>query len=59
MDFENTVHPMPDSQCIDILNPLEVHNWARSLGASRQEITSAVAEVGPLIDKVIEHLSRI
>ena len=45
--------------CIDIRNPLELHCWAKSLGATREEIRNAVAEVGPFIDRVIEHLSRI
>ena len=48
-----------DEQCIDIRNPLELHCWAKSLGATREEIRNAVAEVGPFIDRVIEHLSRI
>ena len=47
-----------DDQCINIKNPLELHTWAKSLGATREEIRNAVAEVGPFIDKVIEHLSR-
>jgi hypothetical protein len=47
-----------DDQCINIQDPLELHIWAKSLGATREEIRSAVAEVGPFIDNVIEHLSR-
>ena len=47
-----------DEQCIDIQNPLQLHGWAKSLGATREEIRHAVAEVGPFIDKVIEHLSK-
>lgn len=47
-----------DDQCINIHNPLELHSWAKSLGATREEIRNAVAEVGPFIDKVIEHLSK-
>lgn len=47
-----------DDQCINIENPLELHIWAKSLGATREEIRNAVAEVGPFIEKVIEHLSK-
>ena len=58
MNSETAGPAVLDDQCIDIRNPLELHTWAKSLGASREEIRSAVAEVGPFIDKVIEHLSR-
>jgi Protein of unknown function (DUF3606) len=47
-----------NTQYIDIYSPVELHGWAKSLGATRDEIRNAVAEVGPLIDKVIEHLSK-
>ena len=47
-----------DEQCIHIRNPLDLHHWAKSLGATREEIRSAVVEVGPFIDKVIEHLRK-
>ena len=47
-----------DNQRINVQNPLELETWAKLLGASRDQIRRAVAEVGPFIDKVIEHLSK-
>ena len=58
MNSATLVNAVLDDQCIHIQNPLELHNWAKSLGATREEIRSAVAEVGPFIEKVIEHLSK-
>ena len=56
MNNESANSAFLDDQCINVTNPLELHAWAKSLGATREEIRAAVAEVGPLIDKVIEHL---
>ena len=38
MNSETLVNAVLDDQCIHIQNPLELHNWAKSLGATREEI---------------------
>ena len=47
-----------ECQRINATNPLELHAWAKSLGATHDEIRNAMKEVGPFIEKVIEHLSK-
>ena len=56
MNDESANPAFLDDQCINVTNAIELHVWAKSLGAAREEIRAAVAKVGPLIDKVIEHL---
>lgn len=36
-----------DDQCINVTDPLQLHSWAKALGATREEIRVALAEVGP------------
>jgi len=48
----------PDRSRIDINDPDEVRNWTKSLGISKDELQRAVAAVGPVADKVREHLGK-
>ena len=46
----------PDRDRIDIHDPDEVRNWTKSLGVSKDELQRAVEAVGPMANKVREHL---
>jgi uncharacterized protein DUF3606 len=41
---------------INIKEAYEVHYWAEALGVSEETLRSAVAEAGPMVDDVKEHL---
>lgn len=58
MSNESTSTHFLEGQCINATNAPELHGWAKSLGATCDEIRNAVEEVGPYIEKVIEHLSK-
>ena len=55
MDEKSSL-PTLDTQHIRLDDHLGLSNWARALGATRDELKAAIAEVGPSIDRVIEHL---
>ena len=46
----------PDRDRIDMNDPDEIRNWTESLGVSKDELRRAVEAVGPVADKVREHL---
>ena len=46
----------PDSKRIDVNDPNEVRNWAKSLGVSAEKLKEAVAKVGSSAEKVRAHL---
>jgi hypothetical protein len=48
----------PDRSRIDINDPDEVRNWTKSLGVSKEELQRAVEAVGPVANKVREHLGK-
>jgi hypothetical protein len=48
----------PDRQRIDVNDPKELNNWAKSLGVSTEEIEAAVRKVGSTADRVREYLQR-
>lgn len=46
----------PMRQTIDLAQTLEVLSWSQALGCSEAELRLAVAEVGPELDEVRNHL---
>ena len=46
----------PDRDRIDMNDPDEVRNWTESMGVSKEELQRAVEAVGPVAEKVREHL---
>jgi hypothetical protein len=48
----------PDRDRIDINDPDEVRNWTKSLGISKEELQRAVEAVGPVAERVRQHLGK-
>ena len=48
----------PDDRLIDINDPDEVRNWAKSFGVTKDELERAVQAAGRSADKVREHLGK-
>ena len=48
----------PDNKRIDIHDPSEVRDWAKSLGCTKPELEKAVGEVGTSADAVRRHLKK-
>jgi len=46
----------PDDTRINVHQEHEVKHWSEKLGASREELRRAVQQVGPIVNKVKEHL---
>ncbi len=57
MSDDKSKRGSPDRDRIDIHDPDEVRNWCKSLHTTREKLKAAVAAVGPVADKVREHLS--
>jgi len=47
-----------DRARINLSEDWEVRHWTESLGVSKEELESAVKQVGSSADKVREHLKR-
>ncbi len=47
-----------DDQRINIDQDHEINYWSKELGASRDELRSAVEQAGPMVRDVRQHLSR-
>ena len=45
-----------DRYRINIKEAYEVHYWAKALGVSEEQLRSAVATAGPMVDDVKAHL---
>jgi hypothetical protein len=58
MDTETVRAVINANQRIDVRNSQELNTWAKSLDATPDEIKNAVAEVGPLIERVVGHLTK-
>jgi hypothetical protein len=47
-----------DRQRINVEVAYEVRDWAKSLGVSEEQLRSAVAKAGPMVEDVKAHLRR-
>jgi hypothetical protein len=47
-----------DRARINVHEDWEVRHWTEALGVSKEELEEAVKQVGPVADKVREHLKR-
>jgi hypothetical protein len=48
----------PDRDRINLEEPYEVRDWAKSLGVSEDQLRSAVAKAGPMVKDVRNHLQQ-
>jgi hypothetical protein len=48
----------PDRQRIDVNDPNELRNWSESIGVTPEELKAAVQQVGPVVERVRDHLRR-
>jgi hypothetical protein len=49
---------MPDRSRINVNQPHEMSYWSKKFGVSEVELRNAVERVGPMADKVEQHLGR-
>jgi CRISPR/Cas system-associated endonuclease Cas3-HD len=49
---------MHDRSRINVNQPHEISYWSKKFGVSEAELRSAVEQVGPMADKVEQHLGR-
>lgn len=47
-----------DRSRINVHEEWEVRHWTEALGISKEQLIDAVKQVGPVADKVREHLKR-
>ena len=48
----------PDDQRINVEQDHELNYWSKELGVSREELRKAVAQAGPVVKDVRQHLNR-
>ena len=58
MSDDKTNRGAADRARIDIHDPDEVRNWTKSLGITKEELQKAVEAVGPMAEKVRQHLGK-
>lgn len=56
MADDRTKRGPPDSERIDVNDPNELRNWAKSLRATPEKVKEAVAKVGTSADSVRQFL---